>query len=97
MSYSDKVRERIAASDLETARTVVLKMIRLAGRAIVYRYAQRRFIFDFDSVLVTQNHRDFRDNAITNAQTRATDANNATTVAELLVIFDDIAQHINPT
>jgi ribosomal protein L16/L10AE len=94
MSYSDNVRARIAAAELETARAVVLRMIRRAGRSIVWRYARKHLIIDFNDTLVTQNQRDFRDNAITNAQTRAVDANNATTVDELLIIFDDIAKHL---
>lgn len=88
---ADKFREAISAASLSDARRIVLHIIRLSFRRKLYEYAQHHSIVDFDHVLVTQRHRDFRQTLTDTAQTKATDAQAATTNDELLIIFDTIS------
>ena len=91
---ADRLREGISAASVANARPVLLRMIRLSFRRRVYQYAQHHSIVDFDSVLVTQRHRNFNAATIAAAQAKATEAQNATTINELLVIFDQISPWI---
>lgn len=94
MTRVTKIRALIESADLKDGRRVVLRMIRLGARQRIYFYATKNFIVDFDGILVTQRHRVFRQNIMDAAQVKATEAQAATTIDELLVIFDRISQTI---
>ena len=89
-----KIRALIESADLEDARRVIRRMIRLGARRRLYFYAARNFITDFDSVLLTQRHRNVQQVIIDAAQAKATEAQAATTVVQLLIIFDAIADNL---
>ena len=91
---TDRFRQAIAAANLTDALSLVLRAIRLSFRRRLYWYAQHYSIVDFDHVLVTQRHRNFRQALTSAAQAKATEAQAATTVNELLVIFDQISPWI---
>ena len=86
------MREAILNASLEDARPVVLRMVRLSFRRRLYIYARRHSIVDFESVLVTQRNRDFQQSNIDAAQLKATAAQVAASVEELLVVFDSISR-----
>jgi hypothetical protein len=92
---SDRYRAIIETKPAGEARDMVLRLIRRIARHRVYEYGIEHFITDFqDPVLVTDRHRTFRADVVTQASTRAAAANAASSMAELLVVFDDIAELI---
>lgn len=92
MVTATKIRIIIENSSLENARRGTLRMLRLAIRRRIFFYAQNNFIVDFGDVVVGQRHRDWRINLLNNAQTLVTSVNAATTVPELLIIYDQISK-----
>lgn len=92
---SDAMRIIIAAQTLPDGRDMVHRQIRWIARKKVRIYANEYNIIDFqDTALVTDRHRTKRTDIITEAQARVADANAATDMAELLVVFDSIAPEI---
>lgn len=92
---SDRIREYIQTQSASDARAVVLRQIRLFARKTLREYADEHYIIDFqDTVLVQDRHRDKRTDIISDAQSRATAANAAANMTELLVVFDAIASFI---
>ena len=91
MGMIEQMREQIASSDVESARDYVRMALRRAIRKEMYDYSEKNYILDFDdSTLVEQRHRDYRDNLTSVGTNKNIDINNATTIAELLTIFDSI-------
>ena len=90
-----QVRAQLEAAELERARSVVLRLVQLAGRRRVFAYAQKNYIVDFDLLdVVSQRHRDRRNQIITRAQGHRATATAATTIEELLAVFDLIAPNL---
>lgn len=90
----ETLRTRIESANFAAAQSVVLRLIRRSFRIGVYRYAQHNSIVDFGNALVEQQHRDFEARAVANAQAKAIDAQTATTISELLIIFDSISDRL---
>ena len=84
------IRGFIANSSVVDAKQKVLNVLRITARHIVYKYAEKYSIYDFDSVLTEQRHRDKLQAILDSAQTRVAAIQAATTIDELLVIFDQI-------
>ncbi|KKK77290.1 hypothetical protein LCGC14_2855110 [marine sediment metagenome] len=94
MTDTAQIRTLIEGASLQDGRKVVLRMIRFGARRRVYFYAKKNFITDFDSVVVTHRHRDRKDQIIAKAQEHAATAVAATTIEELLAVFDLIAPNL---
>ena len=88
--FAESVRASIAAASVNDAKRGTLRMVRFALRKRIFRYAQRHYITDFNDPIVTERHRVWRQTALTNAQDLATQANAATTIAEILVVLINI-------
>ena len=93
---SDSIRDVIAVQELEEARQTTARQARYRARKRLWDYAQDQWIIDFnDTETVSQRHRDWRASLVTTVTDTLNQVNAATTVDELLVIFDtDIAPHI---
>ena len=90
-SSTQKKRAVVAAMTVTDAQTSMRRLIRRAGLRSLWNYAQRHHITDFaDAILVEQAHRDQRQNAIAAAQTRVVTVNTATSIADILAVFDEI-------
>lgn len=94
MKINIMVRGLIVSASVSEAKRMTLRMIRLAARKQIWTYADKHWIVDFDSVIVTQRHRDARDNVVSTAQANAVIVNGATTVSECLAVFDSIAEFL---
>lgn len=94
MSFTTTIRTAIQTASLQEARRATLRMIRLAAKKQIWRYAQRHWIVDFNDAVVTQRHRNARDSIISDAMVTATSVNDATTIAEVLIVFDSISQFL---
>ncbi len=91
----DRLRAMLEASDLATAQTRMRYIIRRAARNRVYSYARRQKIVDFDdTVLVSNRHRTFRENVVSQATTKVGESDAASSVAEVLAVFDSISEYI---
>lgn len=92
---SDAMRSKLALMSIGSAQGPMRRIIRSRARKLVYDYATNRYIVDFnDSVLVEQVHRDFRSDVINDSQSFLDDVTSATTIAEILVVFDAVAPWI---
>ena len=91
---SDFMRAKLVASTLVDAQPFIAKNIRRITVHRLWEYANRNRIMDFDSAFVTQSFRDQRDSIEAWGTARLTATSAATTLAELIVIFDDIAAYI---
>jgi len=94
MSFTTEVRAVIENASLQEARRMTLRMVRLAAKKRIWRYARQHRIVDFSDAVVIQRHRGARDTIISGAQANATSVNAATTVDEVLVVFDSISQFL---
>ncbi len=93
---AEQIRVIIEANDVLGARLIVAGQIRLIARRALSTYVQNNYIHDFgDTNLVSQRHRTFLANLKSTTRTRSLNVQNATTLAEVLAIFDAIAPQID--
>lgn len=92
---SNSLRQSLSIMDFDGCRTAMIRIVRIAIRRHIFAYARDNHIIDFaDTQLVEQRHRDFLQNAKDAGVSKAADIQAATTVAELLTIYDSIADYI---
>ena len=89
------MRAQISALPLEDARTRLYALMRRAVRARLMDRAKRFDIMDYDdALLVEDHHRVFRDNIVNIATGYVSQVQAATTIEDLLVVYDEISIYL---
>jgi hypothetical protein len=84
-------RAQIAASTVAIAQPRIVKIIRFFAQRRIYAYAKKNRIITFEDVdFVQQFHRDWKETLRVRVQSLIADTQAATTIAELLVVFDQL-------
>lgn len=89
------IRNKLERMEFSEAQAAMVRLVRRAARKRVYEYANRNYIYDFnDTPFVEQVHRNWKDSAEAQGSTLASNVQNATTIEELLTIFDLIVEFL---
>jgi len=89
--YTDSLRDLLVRSTFDDAQKILIQLVRLAARNRIWDRARQFKIMDYsDTQLVEESHRTFRQNTINAGLDLVSQAQAATTKAELEPVFDTI-------